>query len=688
MDRQPLLHDLSVGLRAPTAVLAGEDGQVRRGGVEGAYHADVRVLAYARVLVDGCEPEALVAYDGGPGSVTYVALVRALGDPGPDPTVRLTRRRTVDAEGLAEELELGSTATEPVDTRVRLEVATDLADMAQVKAGRTGADVAPEVLADGFAWGGRGDAAVRVELTGAGAGVDAAGGALTWDVHLPARDTVVLRWRLRVDDPGRVVVPAAGDRPWSRPGVVADDRRLPVLVDRSLADLDTLRLATAVRPGETFLAAGAPWFFTLFGRDSLWAARMMLPLGTDLAASTLRALAAFQGRRHDPDTAEAPGKIAHELRRDTFVARETIVLPPVYYGTVDATALWMILLHDAWRWGLPGGEVEPLLPHLEAAVTWLLEHADSDGDGFVEYVDESGHGLANQGWKDSHDAVRFRDGRIAVGPIALCEVQGYAHEAALGAAALLDAFGRPGAERLRSYADGLATAFRESFWVEDERGPYPALALDGDKRAVDAVTSNIGHLLGTGLLDAREAALVAERVTSPDMDSGFGLRTMSADSGGYSPLSYHCGTVWPHDTAVVATGLMREGHGARAAALVSGLVHAAPGFGHRLPELFAGDARAGGNPATPYPASCRPQAWAAASAVSVLQVLLGLRPDVPGGVIDLRPASPTPVGALRVDGLVVGADRLIVEVDRDGALVSASGCDLVRTSAGHDPLRF
>ncbi|MQA79765.1 MAG: amylo-alpha-1,6-glucosidase [Streptosporangiales bacterium] len=674
MDRQPFLHDLSVSLRAPTVVLSGRDGQVRRGGVQGAFHADIRVLAYARVLVGGCEPDPLVVHDGGPGEVTYVGIVRDLGDSGGDPTVRLTRRRTIEADGLTEEIELSSTAAVAVATEVRLAVATDLAAMAVVRGGGAAPDVAPDVLPDGFGWAAGDDDAVRVELTGEGAAVDAG--------------EVVLRWRLRVADPGRVVVPATTAVPWSRPLVEADDRRLAVLLDWSLADLDALRLATAARPGETFLAAGAPWYFTLFGRDSLWAARMLLPLGTDLAASTLRALVAFQGTRHDPDTAEAPGKIPHELRREALVGRGGLLLPPAYYGTVDATPLWMILLHDAWRWGLAPEEVEPLLPHLEAAATWLLEHADPDGDGFLEYVDESGHGLANQGWKDSPDAVRFRDGGIAEGPIALCEVQGYAHEAARAAAALLDAFGRPGAERLRVYADALATAFRERFWVEDERGAYPALALDGDKRPADAVTSNIGHLLGTGLLDAREAALVAERVTSPDMDSGFGLRTMSADSGGYSPLSYHCGTVWPHDTAVVATGLMREGHSARAAALAAGLVRAAPGFDHRLPELFAGDAREGANPATPYPASCRPQAWAAASAVSVLLVLLGLRPDIPGGVVDLRPASPTPVGALRVDGLVVGADRLTVEVDRDGRLVSASGCDLVRTSAGYDPPEF
>ena len=260
-------------------------------------------------------------------------------------------------------------------------------------------------------------------------------------------------------------------------------------------------------PGDTFLAAGAPWFFTLFGRDSLWAARMLLPLGTDLAAGTLRVLAARQGTVTDVDSAEQPGKILHEVRaKPLSLGEEGRVLPPVYYGTVDATPLWVCLLHDAWRWGMPADQVEALLPAMERALAWMTDHGDADGDGFLEYVDEGGHGLANQGWKDSGDSVQWRDGTLATGPIALCEVQAYAHEAALGGAALLEAFGRPGADRWRAWAAELATRFRAAFWVQDATGRYPAIALDADKRAVDTVTSNIGHLLGTGLLDARRGA--------------------------------------------------------------------------------------------------------------------------------------------------------------------------------------
>ena len=418
--------------------------------------------------------------------------------------------------------------------------------------------------------------------------------------------------------------------------------------------------------GDVFLAAGAPWYFTLFGRDSIWAARLLLPFGWQLAAGTLRALAAFQGRRIDQETAEAPGKIPHELRREGSL----------YYGTIDATPLWICLLHDAWRWGMPGSQVRSLLPALRAALDWMRHYGDSDGDGLLEYIDQSGHGLSNQGWKDSGDAIRFADGRIAKPPVALCEVQGYAYEAAMGGAELLAAFGSPDADGWRDWAAGLAGVFRESFWLADG---FPALALDADKQPVDSLTSNIGHLLGTGLLTRDEEALVAGRLSGQDMDSGFGLRTMSVRDGGYNPLSYHCGSVWSHDTAIVIRGLFRSGHPDVAAGLADGLLAAAAAFGWRLPELFSGDDRG----PVPYPAACRPQAWSAAAAGALAQALLGLEVDVPAGRVRTRPPSAAIGGSgrrLRVDGLVAGDETFTAGVDETGRGY-VSGCNLRQTCA-------
>jgi glycogen debranching enzyme len=398
---------------------------------------------------------------------------------------------------------------------------------------------------------------------------------------------------------------------------------------------------------------------------------MLLPLGTELAASTLRVLAARQGRVVDSRSAEAPGKILHEVRRaelDLAAAGggSRFSLPPVYFGTVDATPLWVCLLHDAWRWGMPAEQVEELLPHLTSALTWMVQHGDADGDGFLEYVDESGRGLANQGWKDSGDSVQWRDGALADAPIALCEVQGYAYEAAMAGAAVLDAFGRPGGDRWRDWAAQLAARFRSAFWTEDAEGPYPVIALDAAKRPVDTLTSNAGHLLGTGLLDEAESDVVAARMAAPDMDSGFGLRTLSKKAGGFGPLSYHGGSVWPHDTAIVLRGMAAGGHRREAAGLIEGLLAAAAAFGNRLPELFAGDARRDVPVPVPYPAACRPQAWAAASAVAVLETVVGLRPDVPGGDSSVAPMSPSPVGALTCSGLRLGGGPVAVETDRDG----------------------
>jgi glycogen debranching enzyme len=315
------------------------------------------------------------------------------------------------------------------------------------------------------------------------------------------------------------------------------------------------------------------------------------------------------------ETAEEPGKILHEQRRDTH-GFGAMSLPPLYYGTIDATPLWICLLHDVWRAGVPSAEVTELLPALERALEWMINYGDADGDGFLEYEDVSGRGLANQGWKDSADGIRFRDGRIAKGPIALCEVQGYAYEAAMAGATVLEAFGQAGADRYRSWGRALATQFRARFWCGQGESRYPALALDGGKQQVDTLSSNVGHLLGTGMLNTREELLIARRVSSPALDSGLGLRTMAATDAGYAPLSYHCGSVWPHDTAIVIAGLVRAGLSDHATGLIEGLLRASVAFEQRLPELWSGEGRP-----VPYPAACRPQAWSAASAVVIAGAL-------------------------------------------------------------------
>ncbi|WP_223167363.1 glycogen debranching N-terminal domain-containing protein [Nonomuraea sp. SYSU D8015] len=693
---QPLLHDLVSTVLAPASALSGSDGQIRQTGVQGLFRADRRVLSLARLLVDGREPEAVGHAAAGTGRARFVSLARWLGDRTADPTVRLDRVRELTPYGMEEHVEIISTAAEPVTATVTVELACDFAAIETVKSGAAAlsawsgaapfpagsasapfsagsASAAPAVSSvsgDGrLTWrseGTRGTVVVTVTGRGAKAKASSPAALLSWEITLPPRGRTTLSWSLSVHDPAAVVVPAAGPPEWSVPRVAADDRRIVRLLDQALADLCSLRLAEPGAPGDTFLGAGVPWFLTLFGRDSIWAARMLLPLGTRLAAGTLRVLARRQGERLDPLTGEAPGKIMHELRREEFpLGEDDRRLPAAYYGTIDATPLWISLLHDAWRWGMPPAEVEALLPHLEAALGWLADHADPDRDGFIEYVDTSGHGLANQGWKDSGDSVRFHDGGQAEPPIALAEVQGYACRAALDGAALLDAFGRPGAARWREYADALAGRFRAAFWVEGAHGRFPALALDRDKRPVDSLTSNIGHLLGTGLLSREESAQVADLLAGPGMAEGFGLRTMSSADRGFGPLSYHCGSIWPHDTAIVIAALAREGFDAQAAALAEGLLAAAESFGYRLPELYGGDARDLVGRPVAYPAACHPQAWSAAAALTIAHAALGLYPDVPSGRAVLRPLAGAALGALTVSGLRVAGHEVEVSVAHD-----------------------
>ncbi|MGJ7442479.1 glycogen debranching N-terminal domain-containing protein [Aquipuribacter sp. MA13-6] len=670
--RQPWVHDLALVLAAPTQAWSGRDGQVRDAGVQGFLHADRRFVRECVVTVDGEEPSPLTAHDDGGDAHVFLGVARSLGDTGADPTVRVERRREVEPGLVREQVAVVSTASAPVSCVVQVRVGADLAPLDSVKGGHRHPLVAPTDVG--------GPEAVWV-LDGFRGTMRAHGA--DWSVD---GDTVVVSWRVDVDpghsvtrellfglhDTGAVVTSPSRPASWRSLDVVSADRRLAPVLSRALDDLRLLRLTTTDAPDEEFLGAGAPWFLTLFGRDSLWAARMMLPVTTDLAASTLRVLAARQGTRVDPDTAQQPGKILHEVRGASFSLGEAHAddgvdrsLPPVYYGTIDATPLWVLTLSDAWRWGMADDAVEPLLPTLEGALTWLVEHGDADGDHLLEYVDSSGHGLSNQGWKDSGDAVRRIDGSLAHAPVALCEVQGYAYAAALAGADLLEAHGRPGTDRWREWAARLRTEFHRRFWVEDAKGPFPAIALDGDKRPVVSLTSNVGHLLGTGLLDAEEVDHVARRIAAPDMLSGFGVRTMSRDAAGYSPTGYHVGSVWPHDTAICLAGLAAEGR-AEVAPVAEALLGALHAFDGRPPELFAGDARSAHPRPVPYPAACRPQAWSAAAAVSLLASVTGLRADAPAGSVTASPVQPWSFGDTTVAGLRAGGRDLGLSVDEAG----------------------
>ncbi|HET7477222.1 MAG TPA: glycogen debranching N-terminal domain-containing protein [Dermatophilaceae bacterium] len=676
---QPWLHELSVCVHGNATALSAADGQMRGMGAEGFFVDDRRVLSVLMVSV-GSEPPAHVASASVGSRAQFLASLRALGDGGPDPTVELHRERRVVDSGLVERIVVVSRAALPVRARLLVEVAGDGADIDTVKLGLGDALPLPATAHEhGVSWSDE-----RHETTLScqpmpdevqPASEEGRAG-LAFDLDVPPGDRaeVSISVTVRRTAPSLLDADAAaGLVDWAAVRVRGDDPRLEPTVRTSLEDLRELLLTDPLAPDDMFTAAGTPWYLTLFGRDALWSARMMLPFGTELAGGTLRALARRQGRVHDEPSGEAPGKIPHELRRSAYGDPNLgMFLPPVYYGTIDATPLWVTLLHDAWQWGLPEDQVVALLPALRDAARWLTEDAAPGEAGLLRYVDRTGTGLANQGWKDSDDSVRWRDGRIADAPIALVEAQAYAVEAGEKAALLLRAFGQPGADDLVQWSAALRDRLAERFWVDDPSGePYLGIAVDGTGGTVDGVASNMGHVLGTGALDPAGAARVAQRLLSPTLLGRYGIATLASDNGGYNPIGYHTGSIWTHDTAICAWGLQREGRSADAVTVARTLLSSAAAFHYRWPELYAGNGVLG-LPA-PYPASCRPQAWSAASAAVLLWVALGFEPDAPSGRLVLRPARPAAYGAFEVSGLRFGGQPFAVAVAADGTVTLPGG---------------
>ena len=388
--------------------------------------------------------------------------------------------------------------------------------------------------------------------------------------------------------------------------------------DRSIADLGALRMRTGEYRRPLF-AAGMPWFMTVFGRDTAITSLQTLLLGPEIAIGALEALTDLQAQVEDPTIDAEPGKIVHEVREGRCA--ETWF--PRYYGSIDSTPLYLVLLAEAWRWTDDASFAQRL-----RALEWIDRYGDRDGDGFVEYSRKVDSGLANQSWKDSGDSQRFQDGSFAEAPIASVEVQGYVYDAKRGLAELArEVWREPAlAERLEREADALRTRFDEAFWV-DERGGFYALALDGKKRRVDSRSSNMGHLLWSGIAAPERVRAVVDQLLSEDLWTGWGIRTMASDAAAYNPISYHNGTVWPHDTAFAAWGLARHGYVAEARRVARSLIEAAAHFDWSLPEVFAGYARDETPFPIAYPTAARPQAWAAGTPILLVRVLLGIEPD-------------------------------------------------------------
>ncbi|MEO7295049.1 MAG: amylo-alpha-1,6-glucosidase [Candidatus Limnocylindria bacterium] len=432
-------------------------------------------------------------------------------------------------------------------------------------------------------------------------------------------------------------------------------------VGRSLSDIVMMTSETAEGP---YPYAGVPWFSTVFGRDGLVTALQMLWVQPSLARGVLGHLAATQATKDEPARDAQPGKILHEVRHGEMAALMEVPFGR-YYGSHDATPLFVVLAAAYYRHTADLAFIEQLWPSIERALAWIDGPADPDGDGFVEYERRTPFGLAHQGWKDSNDSVFHADGALAEGPIALCELQAYVYAARLGAATLADALGHPKrASELRAQAESLRVRFEAAFWVE-ELGTY-GIALDGEKRLCRVRTSNPGHCLFSGIVGADRARRVADEMLSDAMFSGWGIRTLAAGQPRYNPMSYHDGSVWPHDNAITALGLARAGFHDHATRVMSGLFEASRNFDlARLPELFCGFSRRVGEGPTHYPVACSPQAWASGAVFMLLQACLGLEVDAPGRTLRfVRARLPPFLDHLRIENLAVGAASLDLRLGR------------------------
>ncbi len=661
---------------------------------EGLYANDTRYLSELRVELGGKSP-VLLSYAAETG---YRAVVNAtnallpLDEARSVPQQTLGVRRVIAVGSrLFHQLELANFAGRAVATTLELWLAADFADVFEVRGAdqrsARGHALAPKLTSKGLllAYVGEDEqfreTVVEFDPKPEAIAFDGQRAHVSWPVALgPGESTSILvtaepslggkrRARRRLDT--TLTRLQCAQREWEAEctAVETDNELFDKFVAASLRDLHALMTPL---PGGEIVAAGIPWYVAPFGRDSLLTAQQTLMLNPRIARNTLLALARLQARSEDPWRDAEPGKILHELRSGELAGAGIIPHTP-YYGSVDSTPLFIVLAAAYHRWTGDTETLAGLRPALDAALEWIDRYGDRDGDGFVEYEVRSSGGLRNQGWKDSGDSVMHADGTLAEGPIALVEVQGYVYLAKQRIAEVYDALGAPDlAATLRDQADELRSTFNEAFW-DAEEGTF-VLALDGRKRQVRSVTSNPGHCLYCGIVSPERAAVLAERLMAPDMFSGWGIRTLSSLSPAYNPMSYHNGSVWPHDNALIAAGLKRYGFHEATEKIASALFDVAAGArDFRLPELYCGFDRLEGGAPVAYPVACIPQAWAAATPFMLLQAMLGISARSGEETLAVnKPILPAWLKRSEVRDLRVASSQVSLAFERDGKVTGFS----------------
>jgi glycogen debranching enzyme len=672
-------------------LITDQDGQVPWPTDKGFYHSDTRVISSWLIFADGQPWDLLNS-----GAISYFAsrvhlTNRALmteGGPVPAGDLGLTISRCI-AGGVHEDLDIVNHSGGRVRFNLEIVIRSDFADIFEVKSGKivrrgritTAWSQAQSRLTTAY----RNRSFSRDVIVSAH-NVDSeavyANGRISFDVDLApgAAWHACLLYEIgdgqSVDRAPDECIAHANETPAGRWLDNWRDGALKVTVAneeyyrfyrQSIDDIASLRLPVDNGRKTHFVpAGGTPWFVALFGRDSLIVSLQTANVFPDFARGTLEVLARYQARARDDYRDAEPGKIMHELRQGELAHFKLIPHTP-YYGTADATILYIILLHNAWRTTGDHGLLEQFLPVAERCLRWIDRYGDRDRDGFQEYQTRSSAGYENQGWKDSGEAMVNPDGTFVKGPKANVELQGYVYDAWMRIAQIYDALGKQARARaLRKKAKALFDAFNDAFWDEDF-GFY-AYCLDGEKTPVLSVASNPGHCLWSGIVPPERAAKVVKRLMEPDMWSGWGVRTLSADHPAFNPYSYQNGSVWPHDNALIALGFRRYGFAEEANRIARDISGAASYFvGHQLPELYSGLQRDPTAFPVQYLGANTPQAWASGSCFAFLQMILGFQPDAPGGKLRIDPHLPDWMPRLTLADLRVGEASFDLSLWRDGA---------------------
>jgi glycogen debranching enzyme len=660
----------------------------------GLFHEDTRHLSHLELFIAGGPPLVLSSQASGAAAsqIDLTLSDREFGGFLDDPQNFLhIRRKQILDEALVEQLILTNHLRRPVAVWLELHLGADFADIFEVRGARRaerGRMMSPLVERDRLELGydGRDGARYRTVVRALPEPTRFLPRGPRWELRLSPGEATMLELIIQPerDRPAQIMVKPFELRRQkllqehdeflrTSTRVACSNVAFATALKHDLEDIDALRLTLAVDGHEQrMLGAGIPWFAAPFGRDAIISSLELLSVRPSLAVETLRALAHFQGRAVDAWREEEPGKIMHELRRGEMARTGEVPHSP-YYGTVDATPLWLFLFGQVWRWLGDADLVDELMPNAERALAWIL-NALERGGGWLRYQSQHDKGLVNQGWKDSRDGVSFPDGTVAEAPIALVEVQGYVVGALAAMAALVERRDLQRATALREEAEALRRRILATFFVPET--DYFALALDGESRPVPTITSNPGHLLFVDALRGAAASRVVDVLLSEPLYNGWGVRTLARGQTVFNPLSYHNGSVWPHDNALCALGAARQGRYDGALHILEGLYHAALHFRRfRLPELFCGLSRGEGDALVHYPVSCSPQAWASGAFFMLLHACLGLFPDAPAQRLSIRdPHLPAFLDQLDLLGLRVGQSRVALHFVRHG---SRTHCDLL-----------